>query len=140
MYYITPHLPNVVEGGDIALDGLGVFPNGVTTEFTKDQADEWASSQPTVPTDVLDEEGKVVGTSHVPPATLMQYIKQFPNVNISTTDPRKKANEEARFEELMSLTLVELRDKAEANNLVIKSTDKKLDIANMLVNVEEVDA
>lgn len=137
MYYITPHLPNVVEGGDIALDGLGVFPNGITTEFTKDQADEWILSQPTIPTDVLDEEGKVVGTSHTPPATLMQYVKTFFGVDISTTDPRKKADEEARLEELMSLTLVELKSKAEDKKLAVKSTDKKSDVAHMLLEVDE---
>lgn len=137
MYYITPHLPNVVEGGDVALDGLGVFPNGVTTEFTKEQANEWILSQPTIPTDVLDEEDNVVGTTHLIPEGLIQYVKKFSNVDISTTDPSKKANEEARLEGLMSLTLVELKDKAEANNLVVKSTDKKLDVAHMLLEVDE---
>lgn len=116
MYYLTLSLPNVVEGGEVEIQGLGVVQNKVTTAIDSDRVNEWNLSP------VGFESGK----------TFLQYIRSIDGAEISTTNPEFGDKKE----ELSSLTVAELKAKAADEGVDLGSATLKDEIVKVLAKAE----
>lgn len=106
--FITLNLPNLADGAEVELDGLGKFINGKTTEVTDEEEVAFRESHSDfvdVMTDAIEPtddhpKGKkpvVVGSKRVPGPSLEAWFEHTAGITVSKEDP-SKADEESESE------------------------------------------
>lgn len=98
MYKVTLNLPNLSQGAEVELDGLGIFKNGEEKLVSKDEADAFRVKHTTVHT-VFDDEGNYVGERFDSGPTLTEAFKSNRWVEVEVVKaPTKKELEAASKE------------------------------------------
>lgn len=87
MYQITVDLPNLPEGKSVAIDGLGVFKNGTTSQVTDQQLLRFNAlhvRQVSIP--VPGKKGRFVVRT-VPGRTLEEWAQSAHGITVTSSTP-----------------------------------------------------